>query len=214
MLAARIYAQTWEVDARLVPFNITRAELIEVVRAVVAARADAVENDPATAEGLFAYIFGTRNVRSLFRTKGWLLRRQNNVETVKHPERDQWIVYQSVDLAAALMHDPQPISGKGSATDRFVAAGQGSLFTAEQLAAGAAVSLGPVDTGMWFFCVSVNEDDVRAELSLPAAIEDGNFKDFIERIFIVRDGEWPELAARHDDEEGGANEFEPVISRK
>jgi len=51
MLAARIYAETHEIDARLVPFGVTRQELIGVVRGVVGARADAVENDPMTAEG-------------------------------------------------------------------------------------------------------------------------------------------------------------------
>ena len=50
MLTARIYHEVHEVDAPLVPFGVTRQELIEVVRGVVGARADAVENDPVTAD--------------------------------------------------------------------------------------------------------------------------------------------------------------------
>jgi hypothetical protein len=70
-----------------------------------------------------------------------------------------------------------------------------------------------VQTGVWFFCVSANGDEVRAELSLPLAVEGGNFKHFIERIFILSDDEWPELAAKPDSELESA-EFDPVISRK
>src|SRR5229473_2868268 len=101
MLVARIYAEEWEVDARLKPFGVTRRELVEVARGVVGARADAVENDPVTAAGLFAYIFGTRFLRSLFRTKGWLIHRKENIEAVRHPDRDLRVIYQSVDLAAS-----------------------------------------------------------------------------------------------------------------
>jgi hypothetical protein len=134
MLATRVYAKPWEIDSRLVPFGITRQELIEVVKGVVGARADAVENDPISAAGLFAYIFGTRYLRSLFRTKGYLLHRKDNIEAVKHPQRDLKIVYQSVDHAASKDHDPQALSGKGSAADRIIGAAQGTLFTDEELA--------------------------------------------------------------------------------
>src|ERR1700719_2579937 len=88
MLAVRVYAESWEINNRLKPFGVTRDDLIEVVRGVVGARADAVENDPLAAGGLFAYIFGTRFLRSLFRPKGWLIDRDENIEAVKHPKRD------------------------------------------------------------------------------------------------------------------------------
>src|SRR3546814_12876712 len=61
MLTARIYKDDWSVDARLAEtFGVTRDELVQVVREVVGARADAVENDPVSAAGQFAYIHGTR----------------------------------------------------------------------------------------------------------------------------------------------------------
>jgi len=214
MLAARLYADAHEVDARLVPFGVSRKELIEVVRGVVAARADAVENDPMTAEGLFAYIYGTRFLRSLFRTKGWLLHRENSIESVSHPERLQRIIYQSVDLAASRSQKPQAVSGKGSASDRIIAEAQGALFTEEELEAAArAPRFAGINAGVWYLCVSVNGEDVRAELSLPSAVEGGNFKDFIERIFIVGADEWPGLAVEPESR-GDVVEFEPVISRK
>src|SRR5664280_882244 len=122
--------------------------------------------------------------------------------------------YQSVDIAASSGHKPQAVSGKGSASDRIIAEAQGSLFTEEELEAAARASrFVGIDVGVWYFCVSVDGDDVRAELSLPTAVEGGNFKDFIERIFILSPREWSGLAVKPESS-GDAIEFEPVISRK
>jgi hypothetical protein len=213
MLATRFSIEPWDVDARLAPFGVTRTELWRVVAGVVAARADAVENDPATAEGQFAYIYGTRFLRALFRTKGYLLYRQDNIEGVEHRERSLKIIYQSVDLAASWLHDPRPVSAKGSGSDRIVDSAQGSLFTPEQLASAEAIKLEPINTGVWYFCVSVDGDNVRAELSLPSTIENKGFGRFIERIFIVGGGDGSELVKKLQPDTAPA-EFQPVITRK
>lgn len=210
MHPSRLYTTDLEVDERLVPFLVTRAELMPIVHQVVAARADAVEDDPVTAEGQFAYIYGTRHVRGIFRRKKYLLDRVNNVEAVKHPDRNLKIVYQSVDLAAAVEHDPQAVSGKGSGADRLINLAQGSLFPRKQLERPDLIA--PVNKGVWFFCVSVVGDDVRAELSLPSAIENNNFNGFIERIFIVRGGEWPKLKIAP--KPADVAEFEPKVTRR
>jgi hypothetical protein len=216
--AGRIYEEDWEVDQRLKAFGVTRAELVAVARAVVAARADAVEDDPLPAAGQFAYIFGTRFTRALLRSKGWLLQREENIESVRHPDKDWRVVYQSVDLAATRSHIPQAISGKGAGADRFIDSAQGELFTESQLAGAKNLpaKIEPVNSGAWFFCVSVggsDDDMVRAELMLPTAARYGNFDGYIERIFIIRRGEWPDLAVMPLPE-GGAAEFEPVVTRK
>ena len=70
---------------------------------------------------------------------------------------------------------------------------------------------GGVQIGIWFLCVSVNGDDVRAELSLPAGVGGGNFDGFIERIYIVRAGEWEALLRRDGDGDEVAD-FEPVVT--
>ena len=80
MLSPHVYREEWEVAARLMPFGVTRAELLEVVRGVVAARADAVDDDPLSAAGQFAYIYGTRYTRALFRSKGYLPYRREGIE--------------------------------------------------------------------------------------------------------------------------------------
>ena len=214
MIAARLYRDDREIDDRLRDFGVSREELIEVARAVVAARADAVADDPASAEGLFAYIYGTRALRGAFRAHGWHRHREDNVESVLHPDRALKVIYQSVDMAADWMHSPRAISGKGSGADRMISAAQGTLFSEDDLRAVAKAPVEEMNTGAWFFCVSVEGEDVRAELSLPIGVARGNFDGFIERIFIVRPGEWATLHVARDDRDGDAAEFEPVISRK
>lgn len=209
----RIYKDEWEVDARLAEtFGVTRDELIHVIREVVGARADAVENDPVSAAGLFAYIHGTRNVRALFRSRGWINESIDNMPLVKHPELGLLVGYQSVDLAASDFHSPKAISGKGAGAERAIDEAQGWLFSPSELEPDTRVD-GPISAGLWHFCVSVDGEDVRAELSLSAGISGGNFKGFIERIFIVGKGEWDTVRLK-DREDGGAVEFEPVVLRK
>lgn len=213
MLKPRVYVEDFEVDLRLRAFGATRLELIEVVRAVVGARADTVDDDPVTAEGQFAYIYGTRHLRALFKTKKWIRFSERNIESVRHPDRMLKLVYQSVDQAATDHHSPRAISSKGSGTDHVIDEAQGNLFSREQLEGPAIINLQPINTGVWFFCVSVDRDDVRAELSLPSAIENGNFRDFIERIFILRPGEWP----RHKIKRvmpAEIAEAEPIVTRR
>jgi hypothetical protein len=209
----RVYSEDWEIDQRLVAFGVTRAELIEVARGVVAGRADATENDPASAGGQFAYIFGTRYLRSLFRTKKWVLHRQENIEAVKHPDRDSRIIYQSVDIAASKVYEPRAISGKGNGADRIIDSAQGSLFPAEMMKDLSSFGIHVLNTGVWFYCVSVNGDDVRAELSLPKSIDGKNFHGFLERIFIIREGEWTALSPGSDVRDD-AIDFEPIVTRK
>lgn len=206
-----VYSESWEVDQRLVPFQATRAELVEIARAVQGARADSVENDPVTAEGQFAYIYGTRYTRATWRRKGWLLHRDNNIESVKHPDVDWKIIYQNVDIAASVSHEPRAVSGKKSGSERLIELTQGELFPAEKFTGETIFK--PTNAGVWFFCVSVNGDDVRAELSLPLHVGNGNFEGFAERIFIVRGGEWPDLSVVPLPD-SGATDFEPVVTRK
>ena len=213
MVATRIVTVPWEVDERLTSFGVSRHELFEIVRAVVAARANAVDDDPASAEGLLAYIYGTRALRQVFRQRGWLKHREDNVESVKHADRDLKIVYQSVDLAADASYRPQAVSGKGSGADRLIAAGQKGLFSEAELETLRRRGLSELKVGAWFFCVSVDGDDVRAELSLPSGIVGGNFDAFIERIFIVNSGEWAGSVIR-EVAVPDAIEFEPTVSRK
>jgi hypothetical protein len=211
---SRIYSSDWEVDSRLQDlFGLSREAFFPIVREVVGARADASDDDPLTAAGLFAYIHGTRNTRGIFRAIGYVKHRFDGIEAVKHPTIELRVAYQSVDLAADPIHNPKAISGKGPGAERLIDLGQGRLFSDSELAALDRREKPHATGGMWFFCVSVNGEDIRAEISLASGVSGGNFKEFVERIFIVRAGEWEKIRLV-DAPDADAIEFEPKISRK
>ena len=87
MHPTKIVREPIEVDATLMDvFGVNRTDLFPVVHKVIAARNESVLNDPVMAKGIFAYIFGTRAIRDLFRPKGWIIDRTDNIEAVLHPE--------------------------------------------------------------------------------------------------------------------------------
>ena len=214
MHAVRIYRDSAEVANRLAQFDITVQEVIPIIEAVVSARNDVVGADARTAAGTKAYLAGVRHVRFCFMPKGWQIDRANGVESVVDQASGIKIVYQSVDEACVGVRGPQAINGKGPAAVTAVKLAQGSLFSVEELPEVAPERIKDLNSSLWFLCVSVNEDDeddVRAELSLPAAIEDSNFKGFIERIYIVKSGEWKNRgSAATLPEDDGAYEFSIV----
>ena len=67
---------------------------------------------------------------------------------------------------------------------------------------------------IWFFFVSVVGTDVCAELSCPRTISNGQFKDFAERIFIIKSGEWDDLNITPDEDEYYDDDYEINVSKK
>jgi hypothetical protein len=71
------------------------------------------------------------------------------------------------------------------------------------------------NAALWYLFVHINGDDVRAELSFPKRIEDGQFKGFNERIYIMKSGEWASMMPKVTaDDEGPAQDFEINVTRK
>lgn len=212
MQATKIYRDEWEVDARLASFEVTREELQQAVQLTAAARADSVPDDPASAAGQLSYIYGTRYIRQLFRPKGWLSDNQENIAAVLEPKTGRRIVYQNVIQACQPFASPRAISAKGAAACRMVDVAQGQLFDLADTPEVVPLSkIHSLNSQVWYLCVSFENDNVLAELSLPATIEDGNFSGFLERIFIS-DGAAPPLKVGAGGEP--PIEFEPQILRK
>jgi hypothetical protein len=122
------------------------------------------------------------------------------------------IVFQNVDSACDDNRDPKAISDKGPAATRAVDLGQKNLFKEfdeedERQKAREKASL-------WYFCVYINGDDVRAELAFPRSIEEKQFKDFNERIYIIKRGEWASIMPKENDDETPAQDFEIHVTRK
>lgn len=186
MLKTRIYATEHEIDTRLARFGAARNELIEVAQQIVAARADAILVDPFSAPGLLSYIYGTRHLRLLFMPKGWGIDRTENVESVVSP-RGVRIVFQNVDEACSIFQAPKAVSAKGPACQRMIDVAQGRLFGPGELPETVPPkALDALNSSAWYFCMSFEDNDVKAELSLPASVRGNTFSDFLNVFSSLR----------------------------
>lgn len=211
MTAAKIVSQDYEVGARLADWDLTAKEMIEVVRHAVAAKASYVLNFPLNAAGQLSYIHGTGALRDILRLKGWEIDRTGNIEATYNPKTGMKIVFQNSDTACDDSRDPRAISDKGPAASKAVDLGQINLFP--ELEAEEQARKSRENASLWYLCVHINGDDVRAELSFPKGIEEKQFKDFNERIYIIKPGEWASIMPKQDDETP-SQDFEINVTRK
>lgn len=212
MAADRIFAQDYEAASRLDQLGLSAAELIGVVHQAVAAKANFVLNHPLNAAGQLSYIFGTGALRDTLRLKGWEIDRTGNVEATYDPTSGIKIVFQNADSACDDDRDPKAISDKGPAAAKAVDIGQTYLFPEYEIQE--REKRKRENASLWYLFVHIDGDDVRAELSFPKRIEDGQFKGFNERIYIIKPGEWASMMPKSDDGETPAQDFEINVTRK
>jgi hypothetical protein len=212
MAADRIVAHGYEVAARLDQLGLSASELISVVHQAVAAKANFVLNHPLNAAGQLSYIHGTGALREVLRAKGWVIDRTGNIEATYDPKNGIKLVFQNADTACDDRRDPNGISEKGPAASKAVNMGQRNLFP--EFDAEDRAKHKKENAALWYFFVYINGDEVRAELSFPKHIEDGQFKGFNERIYIIRSGEWASMMPNIVDNDGAAQDFEITVTRK
>lgn len=198
-----------DVDQKLTVLGITAKELRQVALSSAAERNNATQHHPANAPGTFSYMEGTKVLRDLLVQKGWSTDRSHGVEGVMNEEKNITIVFQNVDLACGAK-DPRSISAKGEGSKALVENNAAFLFDYMEQDYEK-----NINTLVWFFCVSFQGDEIRAELSLPKLIERGKFGVFLERIFIISDDDWKldeEIEDQEDD--AGLSDFDIPLTRK
>lgn len=209
MTATVLLKEEPEVAARLRElFDVSVEDIIGIVLAAAGAKADAIDDDPLTTPGTFAYIYGTRAIRQTFRARGWKVDRRDGVESVVNLDRGLKLVFQNADLAAVEHQDPKAVSEKGNASERAVRLAQGWLFPEMERE-----EVSRETAHLWFLFTSIDGTDIRAELSRPRAIADGQFAGFHERIFILNRGDLDKLSVGFDDD-GPIDVPEVVVSKK
>lgn len=192
-------------------FGATRDELVHIVQMAVGARRNSTVDDPATAPGMLSYIYGTRGLRNIFRPKEWMSLREKGIESVFSEKRNIRLVFQNVDLAADPCYVPQAISKKNTASKELINAAQGDLFT---LPSAKPSPLETEPSEVWYLCVSCDDvAGIRAELSRPVPIQNEQFVDFHERIFIVQKGDLEDIRVDKDLDMPEQN-YDIQISRK
>lgn len=215
----RIFRSTSiEVANRLEQLGWTREELLEVVDAMVASRNSCTDNDPSSAPGWMSWKDGTRRLREIARPKGLEKSEADQIPWAVDVERGIRFAVSNTDNGTGLPYprQPQNRSKKGPATDRAISSNQGCLFDFDDML-GKVVPLSmagrqPGIVVSWYLCVYAEGDEVRAELSCPAALEGGFFAGFLERIVLIGSDPGDGITRRRDDDDGP--EYEIPVTRK
>lgn len=213
MRLTRIIRDEEEVEQRLAEFGTNKAEMTEIARKAVAARADSTEDDPRSGGGLLSWIYGTRALRKTFRPKGWKRNSADNIPSVVSKETGIKFIFQNADSAADPLRDPKAISDKKKASERLVAAAQMSFDFPE--AETVDEEFADIPSTAFYYFVSIGENgEVTSELSSPRAIEDGQFNGFHERIFIINPGDIERIDILDDADDVELPDFDVVVTSK
>jgi hypothetical protein len=150
------------------------------------ARITCTDNDPPQAPGTDAWRFTVRTLRDEVCPRGWRKTDPNNFSLTTNDARQINVVVESGDVLTRQKHgSPRTKSLKGlyieAATIRNNL--EGDLFpetVSEDLRRVASILEYPT----WIFLIYITDEEYRAELSLPVAMEGEQITDWSERIFI------------------------------
>jgi hypothetical protein len=214
-MAALIHESPRECDRRLAQyFNSTRSQWIEVVKAMVAARASCTIDNPKASPGFLSWDAGIARMRQIFRREGWESGDDNGVEHIFNNDFRKKITVMNADSGVCdLNKSPRNRTIKGPAAEKITDLNnQLDLFRREHPRE---VKEGVAD--FWSLCVFDDGQLVRAELSRPIEFNSRYFIEYSERIWILRPGEWERIAIESPSEgdgKGAGQDFEINIRRK
>lgn len=190
-MTAEIHSNPRIVDRRLRQyFDTDRQQLIEIIKAAVAARAQSTDDSPRSAASYYAWAAATTRLRQMFRRMGWEKSDENGIETVIEHERKKQIAVMSTDSGTADRdRSPRNRTIKGPASEKIVDLNnQYELFKLDEMAPHE-----DAPYSLWYLCIYDNGSKVRAELSRPVEFTAGYISKFSERIFILEDGDWEKV---------------------
>ena len=205
-MPSTIRKEDWYVNSRLGELGLNKDDLIQVIKQAVLARNSTTDNDATIASGMLSYLAGTRALREMFRPKGWEIDRTDQIESIFDKVTLNRIAFLNGDCAADPYRNPQPRSQKGAGSERAVADNQYVLFQ-EYEAKNTQIK------PLWYLCVHIKNSKVSAELFLPESLEKGFFTGYIERIFLIKPGEWDDFEITNQDDNLGPD-FEVKVLRK
>lgn len=186
----------------------SREQLLEVMRACVSVAGNVTENDPPGSHGWETYRFGVRILRQELRRDGWERDNTDGLATIINTQLKMRIAVVNTDDSTGVPDPevfPQNRNKKGPTAERAAEANQSLLPGLHwPLAAKPRGEVVPIDgLATWYFCIYVNGDDVRAELSLLEKVESGWFVSWKERIVILKPGDWKNVELPSEDDDLG-----------
>jgi hypothetical protein len=171
---------------RLMEIGVPLEALQRAVHSGHVARITCTDNDPPQSPGTDAWRYTVRTIRDELCSRGWRKTDPNNFSLTINDARQINIVVESGDALTRQKHGvPKTKSLKGlyveAATMRNTL--EGDLFpetVADDLRRVAAILEYPT----WIFLIYITDEEYRAELSLPVAMEGEQITDWSERIFV------------------------------
>jgi hypothetical protein len=206
-----ILAEEFEVAPRLEQLGTSKAELLEIVRAAVGARRNALPFHPSSAPGLLSWLEGTAQLRRIFCAKDWEICRRDNIESVFNSSLGIKIIFQNAELAGDPLFAPLAANKKGAASARAVELGQYEMFSEHRVEKEKEIA--ELSAKTWILFVQADKALVRAEFSCPKAINDEQYDGFHERILLIQGGEWDAPTPLSDGSEPLVD-YEVTVSRK
>jgi hypothetical protein len=188
--------------ARLSDLGLTQEVLCQAIEFALSYYAECTAHDPPSAAGFLLWDKGMRGLRDGLVPSGWKPVTEDNYPTVQHPG-GQWAISVSGGNAQTGRADANPSTrtDKGRATAMAIAQNQASFWNYRP-------ELQPPRKLTWLLLIHVDEvnDEVRAELSLPAGMDDDQRVSWWEERIILNSipyGPSPLRLRGDDDRDGG-----------
>jgi hypothetical protein len=218
MLKTKVVIDPQDVETRLAEFGTTRQDLIRIALSALAARNDSVLDDPKTAKGQFSYIHGVRAMRQAFCPAGYERISKQNIESVYDAANARKIMFQTVDCACLKTQAPQAISDIGSGKETLIENSHRTPYLFKHMQdeeERREKELTEFDRAeAWYICTAFVNDTVACELSRPLGVVDKEFSGFVERIFILREGEGGPSGLLNLEDDAPRVEIKPVILKR
>ncbi|WP_425907615.1 hypothetical protein [Nitrobacter sp. TKz-YC02] len=181
-----IYEHPSDARRRLAELGISVEAVIRALQAGQLARLSCTPNDPPFIPGTEAWRFVVRTLREELLSKGYRKSDPNNFSLIINDARKLNICVASADtLTRSTSGDPKTKHLKGLFLEAATIRNRhtGGLFP-EDIPEEVRVAISVLEYPTWMLLIYITDDEIRAELSYPDKIEDGQIVSWKERIFI------------------------------
>jgi hypothetical protein len=181
-----IHSHPFAARRRLAELGVSVVALIKALEAGQLARLSCTPNDPPFIPGTEAWRFVVRTLREELLPRGYRKADPANYSLVINDARKLNIVVASGDtMVRSITGDPKTKHLKGLFTEAVIFRNKqiGGLFPAE-ISEELRTAVSILEYPTWILLIYITDDEIRAELSYPDAIEEGQIISWKERIFI------------------------------
>jgi hypothetical protein len=181
-----IYSQPFAARRRLAELGVSVEAVIRSLEAGQLARLSCTPNDPPFIPGTEAWRFVVRTLREELLPRGYRKSDAGNYSLVINDARKLNIVVSSGDaMVRSTVGDPKTKHLKGLFTEAVILRNRqtGGLFP-EEISEELRTAISILEYPTWVLLINITDDEIRAELSYPDAIEEGQIISWKERIFI------------------------------